>query len=422
VADYASFWRDNLYRIKYAEAFLPLCNPTFHNPGFWDAPYRVLIARLSPFPDIDRSLPHLFLFQEVRRALPWAFIDMAFFPSDVERALFQEKGIPYLIGCQSLHSVEDYDLVLISNAYALELINLPYLLIRSGFPLFSSQRGREWPLLLLGGANAMASQAIICEDGDSLVDGIFFGEGEGQVSKLVSILAKYRSRDTHIAHDGHHTATKDKREALAHAAAEVEGFWAAGGSAIAIKATCNTPQAHHLAVDYPLLNTPEAHTAHLQITYGCPAFCTFCFEGYDRKPYRELPLPDLLDAAREIKRAQGVEELNLYSFNFNTHRDIIELLLALHRLYDRVGLKSQRADLLQHTPHLLEAEVAADKRSYTVGVEGISERQRAFLHKSLSTTDVVGLLKRLLESKIREIKLFYLLTGHETGEDIAEFR
>ena len=111
-------------------------------------------------------------------------------------SLYETQGIPPLIGVQSLHSVEDFDLVLFSNAYTLELINLPYLLLRcgqmasGGLPLWSSQRGAEGPILILGGSNAMASQAIVRADGDSLVDGIFFGEGEGRVGKLVSILAE----------------------------------------------------------------------------------------------------------------------------------------------------------------------------------------------------------------------------------------
>jgi radical SAM superfamily enzyme YgiQ (UPF0313 family) len=284
----------------------------------------------------------------------------------------------------------------------------------------------------------MASQALIRADGDSLVDGIFFGEGEGRVDHLVSILVEYRSLTMENAHGMETTATNIKHEMLARAAAEVEGFWAAsllapglpvpGRSVSTTKATCSAPQARHLPVDYPLLNSPEAHTAHLQIAYGCPAFCSFCFEAYDRKPYREIPLPDLLDAARRIKQAQGSEELNLYSFNFNTHADILALLPALHQLYDRVSATSQRVDILQHTPDLLEAELAADKRSYTVGVEGISERQRALLHKSLPTDDIVSLLGRLadgvypLASKVREVKLFYILTGHEDEGDIAEFR
>ena len=77
-----------------------------------------------------------------------------------------------LIGSQSKRSADAFDLVLISNAYTLELINLPYLLIRSGIPLFASERGADWPPLILGGSNTMAAQCIIRQDGDSLVDAI----------------------------------------------------------------------------------------------------------------------------------------------------------------------------------------------------------------------------------------------------------
>ncbi len=183
---YTSLWANHLRRVA---VFLPFANPTFGNPDFQTASYRVLIVRLSPFRDVDRSISHLFLFQEIRRALPSAFVDMAFFPSAGERALFEREDIPYLIGIQSLRPATEFDLVLISNAYTLELINLPYLLIRSGIPLFSSQRRLqkakvEWPIIILGGSNAMATQPIIREDGDSLVDGIFFGEGEGLAGDL----------------------------------------------------------------------------------------------------------------------------------------------------------------------------------------------------------------------------------------------
>jgi hypothetical protein len=406
--DYTTFVHRNLHRFRHVEPFLPLANPTFNNPDFEDAPYRVLLVRLSPFRDVDRSMPHLFLFQEVRRALPHAFIDMAFFPAAAERALFEREGIPYLIGVQSLRSVEEFDLMLISNAYTLELINLPYLFLRSGFPLFSSQRGPEWPLVILGGSNAMAAQSIVREDGDSLVDGIFFGEGEGAVTDLVRTLHSYRG--------------EDKRELLERAAAHTVGFWAAGSLRPVQKSILCTPEARFLPVEYPILNSPEVHTANLQINYGCPAFCSFCFEGYDRKPYRELGLPDVLSAARRIKRAQGVEELNLYSFNFNTHSHILEMMLELHRLFDRVSFKSQRLDVLQRAGALLEAEVAADKRDFTLGIEGISERARAFLHKSLSTADITALLEGMAALKVRRLKLFYVLTGYETDADIEEFR
>ncbi len=403
---------------KRVKASLPFDNPTFGNPEFRIASYRVLIVRLSPFRDVDRSMPHLFLFHEVRQALPDAFVDMAFFPSASERKLFERESIPCLAGSQSLRPAKDFDLILISNAYTLELINLPYLLIHSGIPLFSSQRGPEWPIIILGGSNAMAAQSIIRADGDSLVDAIFFGEGEGLVGELVCLLREAGSETRFLGKN----LVSPKRESLEQATRQMPGLWVAGSLNPVHKAVLYTPEATFLPVKYPILTSPEAHTASLQINYGCPAFCSFCFEGYDRKPYRELGLSDVLSAARQIKRAQGVEELNLYSFNFNTHRDILPMILELHKLFDRVSFKSQRVDILQHTPGLLEAEVEADKRTFTLGIEGISERLRAWLHKSLPTEDITALLNRIFALKVRRVKLFYVLTGYETGEDVAEFR
>lgn len=367
---------------------------------FENAPRRVLIVRLSPLRDVDRSLPHRFLFHEVRQALPEAYVDLAFFPPG--RA---GETLPPLTGIHSRRPARDFDLILVSNAYILELLNLPDILLRSGIPLFAGERSEGDPILLLGGSSAMAAQAIIREDGDALADGIFFGEGEGRVGEVVRALAGGSRR----------------RERLEAAAVSGPGLWVAGSRRRTVKAVCR-PRPQDLPTLYPTLDTPEAHTAYLQMTWGCPAFCSFCFEGYDRKPYRELPAADLLAVARELKRAQGVEEIGLYSFNFNTHREIFDLLLELHRLFDRVSLKSQRADILWRVPGLIEAELAAEKREFTLGIEGISQRQRAFLHKSLPTDEMTALLERLVREPIRRIKLFYILTGHETEDDLSEFR
>ncbi len=409
MADYSSFFNRQWPLLQQADLYAPRENPTFRNPSFDGAGFRVLVMRLSPFSDVDRSTPHLFLFDAVRRAAPEAYVDLAFFPPRHDRERLESAGVPLLAGIQSARSIEDFDLVLISNAYTLELVNLPYLLIHSGVPPLASRRGEEWPPLILGGSNALASQAIVAEDGDSLVDAIFFGEGEGQVRDLVRALCQQ--------------AGEPKRGRLEHAARETTGLWITGRwpEAPVEKAVLPDPEGTHLPINYPLLNSPEAGTARLQITYGCPAFCSFCFEGYDRKPYREVSRSDVLQVARQLKWIQGCDTFSLYSFNFNTHREILPLLLDLNRLFDRVRFTSQRVDLLQNTPGLLEAEVAADKRSFTLGVEGISARLRAWLHKSLATEEIVGLLDRLLREKIRSIKLFYILTGHEDEADLAEF-
>ena len=403
------FFEEHWSLFQSAEAYLPRENPTFRNPHFDAATARVLIVRLSPYRDVDRSTPHLFLYQAVRRALPEAYVDFAFFPPEHDRARFVEAGVPFLVGVQSLRAARDFDLVLISNAYTLELINLPYLFLRSGIPLMASERDETWPIFLLGGSNALASQALVTPAGDSLVDALFFGEGEGEVGALVRTLLD--------------PASLSRADRLNRAAASVRGLWLANrdGMQRVTKAICPVPRADDLLTDYPLLNGEQAGAARLQINFGCPAFCSFCFEGYDRKPYREIPLEDVLATARRLKREHGSEVLELYSFNFNTHADILTLLFNLNQLFDRVSVKSQRIDFLYTTPGLIKAEVAADKRSFTLGIEGVSGRLRAFLQKSLETEEIMGVLERLLRQKIRELKLFYILTGHETEADLAEF-
>ncbi|MGC9394787.1 MAG: radical SAM protein [Anaerolineae bacterium] len=407
---FREFFAQHWPLLQQAALYRPDPNPTFGNPGFEVASFRVLIARLSPFRDVDRSTPHLFLFQAVRRALPDAYIDMAFFPPQYDRERLLAAGVPLLVGTQSWRGIEDFNVVLISNAYTLELINLPYLLHNSGVPLLASERDSRYPPLILGGSNAMAAQAIVTETGDCVADALFFGEGERDVETLIRVLAE--------------NVALPRRERLLRAAEMVTGLWVADGLSDqqVTKAVCADPQMDDLLIAYPLLDSAEAATAKLQVNYGCPAFCTFCFEGYERKPYRELPAEAIFSAARQLKQQQGPSEVDLYSFNFNTHQDILALLLALNRLFDRVSFKSQRVDVLATLPGLLEAEVIADKRSFTLGIEGVSRRMRAFLHKSLADAEIETVLARLLRQKIREIKLFYILTGHETASDLDEFR
>ena len=405
---YRQFFAAHWPAMQQATLFRP--NPTFENPPFEQAEARVLIVRLSPFRDVDRSTPHLFLFQAARRALPGAFVDFAFFPPRHDRARLLEAGVPLLVGVQSWRDVRDFDVVLISNAYTLELINLPYLLLHSDIPPLAGERGEQWPPLILGGSNALAAQAVLTPQGDSFVDALFFGEGEGEVETLLRVL--------------HRLAAQPKRVRLRRAAAQMTGLWLANEDApqTVRKAVNRVPQAADLPLRYPLLDSAEVANARLQINFGCPAFCSFCFEGYDRKPYREVPLTDLVAAAEQLRLNSGAEAVDLYSFNFNTYAEIMPLLLELQRRFARVGLKSQRVDVLAATPGLLDAEIISGKRSFTLGIEGISRRMRAFLHKSLTDRDIHTVLAQLLSRRVREIKLFYILTGHETQADLAEFR
>ncbi len=396
----------------------PRPNPTLANPAWEQSRFRVLVLRLSPFRDVERSAAHLFLAREARRAGADIYVDLAFLPEAPERRRRRKAGEPLLAGTQSGRPLPDFDLVLVSNSYLLELINLPYLLQGSGLPLRAGKRPEALPPLVLGGSNALNAQVLVTETGDCVADALFFGEGEGQVDRLIAGCRASRA------------ATR--RERLLEAAAGVEGLWVAGDLSRRVRKSIVRPtergaglwgaalERGAFVVPFPVPDGEEAATARLQITYGCPGRCAFCFEGCDRRPFRAVPAAVLLEEARALKRDSGADTLEILSFNFNTHPEVFDLLEALNRLFLRVNWMSQRPDVLAAAPGLLRAEVIAGKRGYTVGIEGISRRMRDFLGKSLAAETIEALFRDLLQEKVREVKLFYLLTGHESAADFAE--
>lgn len=410
MTDHTDFFINNFLKMEGYRIFFPRKNPTFNNPGFEEAQLRVLIVRLSPLQNVRESITHHFLFQEIRRALPMAYIDYAFFPEPKNIKLFMENNIPFFLGIQSLHSIPDFDLVLISNSFTLELFNLPFLFLNTAVSPPKSLRRTLRPIIIMGGSNALMAQCAISPSGDSFVDAIFFGEGEDAVGKITSIVKENKE--------------KPKAEVMELLEKEVKGLFnirlpIPGEICVA---TPKTPKASYILTDHPILNTDVESTIKLQITQGCPCFCSFCFEGNTRKPFREYDAQDIIDKALAAKIKHAPTEFDFLSFNFNLHTGISKIIANLNEIAKFVNFKSQRADILAMRPELLDIEILSGKRTYTIGVEGISDRMRRYLHKSLSEKELLASLEHIYSRKPRQLKLFFIITGFENENDRKEFK
>lgn len=410
MTDHSEFILKNFYKIEGYRIFFPRNNPTFNNPEFNAARFRVLIVRLSPLQNIRESITHHFLFQEIRKSVPSAYIDYAFFPEPKNIPFFKDNKIPFFLGIQSLHTIRDFDLVLISNSFILELFNLPYLFLDAGIPARKSERQMIRPILIMGGSNALMAQCAISPDGDSFIDAHFFGEGEGSIGKIAALVNNNRE--------------KPKPEVLGILENEIKGLF---DIRLPIPDTIRVaqsliPQASYILTEYPILNTDVENTVKIQITQGCPCFCSFCFEGHTRKPFREYDPRDILSKALEAKIKHAPTEFDFLSFNFNLHTGISRIIADLNEIAKFVNFKSQRADILAMRPELLNIEILSGKRTYTLGVEGINDRMRRYLHKSLSEKELFTALEQIYLRKPRQLKLFFIITGLENDNDCREFK
>src|SRR5574344_2531294 len=386
--------------------------------------FRVLIVRLSPFPETVKSVTHQFLYGECRRVLPDNDIDFAFFPTETDR-----KRHTSFCGMKTKLPATDFNLILIANGFTCELLNLPYLLKLADIPYSGTARHtgtrsastatpsqNTYPLIIMGGSNALAAQSVLFSEDDALVYALYFGEGERNIEKIVRTLS---TSDTPWQTLASLEGILDRLKVFQHKDSSSTN----NCTTVIRKAINNDTSTELLAhANQRLFDSPEATTARLFIAYGCPAFCTFCFEGWVHKPYREVPVTQLLEAAKELRAKTGTDTLEITAYNFNTYSDITPLFRELNTLFFQVNFMSQRADILASHPELISYEVSSGKKQYTLGIEGISERMRAYYNKNLSQETALSCITQLLKQPIREIKLFYIISGLETQEDNTDYK
>lgn len=421
---------------------------------------RFLVARLSTYRDTGESFTHGLLYS-LAAENPGVFPDMAWLPPPADATLFDEAGVPWLLGTNTKRGALDFDVVGISNSVVQELINLPTMLRKSGIPLKKSERlaSEAVPLIILGGANA-AHTSVLWTD-DPMVDGVFVGESAEAISRLLEICragkAKGKSKrdvlkqlatvpgffEPESIERKHASMTTARRKVepyvcrhsvgpdLASVPCQAEEDVSCHEKTRQSPGGLTTPRVSR-AIEMnpnrqvePLARMPVSFAAsagvgHLPISEGCPCFCSFCAESFARKPYRELAVDDIITTARKLKAGHGAHEMELYSFNFNMHSQFHPVIWALADVVPRIGLKSQRLDSIARDPGIMEFLHAVGKTSITVGIEGISGRLRRYLNKNLSEADLKKGLRSILNAPAREVKIFLIATGLEKPGDLEE--
>lgn len=129
---------------------------------------------------------------------------------------------------------------------------------------------------------------------DAVPDGFFFGEGEHITGQLVYDILKIQKSKPEIS-------AVDKEKKYFALVKKYSGYYPFGYDGT-IKQNIN----HNQLIEpeyYPIFASHESNTVRMEISAGCPYFCNFCFEGFERKPYRIIPLHALIEQVKKTKNA-----------------------------------------------------------------------------------------------------------------------
>lgn len=444
-AELLNFLRANLHKFESPHTFLGGEANSPDRERFKTAEIRILIARLSSYEAVSLSMTHS-LMAQIYSELPYTFIDLAFMPKPKDYEMLRSAGFPVWFGTNTKLTADKFDVLSISHAVNMEQINFIPLMHDSGIPIFKEQRmeREDIPLIICGGANSGTTAPLngswTFKDGrtfSTVLDAVIYGDGEEAAKQFIDLVREGKQKGW------------SKREILRAAHGRVSGFYEPdcyehtydGKSRIKSivrregREYAELPVRRATVKDLNTVRTLETKilpytgdgtTVDVAIagSVGCIGSggfgaCSFCREGSEG-PYRERSLTRVMEALERATKNQGTKEASFFSLNFNQYNDFFPLIHAAVAKGYKLGLISQRIDMLAETPEQIRVQRYLKKKNYTLGVEGISSRMRAFLNKNLSEEELLKVCAEFIKEGASELKLFMIATGMESEVDIKE--
>lgn len=401
--------------------------------GFDRASLRILICRLSSYDDVAASITHRVLLSTAQ-AVPGVHADLAFFPPATDAALMRRDGVPPWLASGAKRPPADFDVVAVSLSVQQEAVNLPVALRDSGLRLDFTGRMADarHPLVILGG-HAAGSAPFLHGDAagpgtGGLVDAVCLGDGITWLREFLRRLLAARA------------SRLPKLDFLAALARELPGTYAPAfyrhvyrqGRLAAIEpdrpglplpvAARQDPITEWLK-DYDgayIPFTEEETEETLPLAAGCAYRCRFCQTGWMRKDFSVAPPAPLRAAALRLKAAMVNSDLNLLASDACSVAGLERIVGNLQPLFRHVSVKSLSVSSLVRRPESFRLLRMLAKHEFTFGVEGLSARLRAYLGKPATAGDLLRVAEALAGGGLRQLKLFFIVTGLEEERDRTE--
>lgn len=351
-----------------------------------------------------------------------ALAERAYAPWFDMEDLMRAHGIP-LYALESKRPLACFDLIGFSLPYETLYTNTLNILDLAGLPVRAEERGEPHPIVIAGGHATMNPEPM-----HAFIDAFVIGEGEEVIHEIIEVVQKRKTQN----------ARREDvlRQLAAIAGVYVPKFYEVGymddGTVWHIEPLI--PEAPRIVTKRIVATLPPPPTkfivpnidvvhnrASVEIMRGCTRGCRFCQAGMITRPLRARGVEEIVEAADQVVRSTGFEELALMSLSSSDYTYIKELVDAISKRFEgrrlTISLPSLRIESV--SIDLMEKLKGHRSGGFTLAPEAATERMRRIINKFISDEDIVNTTREIYRRGWTTIKLYFMI-GHpsETLEDV----
>ncbi|HDO21168.1 MAG: radical SAM protein [archaeon GB-1867-097] len=320
---------------------------------------------------------------------------------------FYDNGLP-LKSMESALPLNRFDVLGFSLQYELDYISFLKMLLEGEIPVYSSSRGDDDPLVIVGGSAVTANPEPI----SAFADAIVIGEVEPILDDLVEILAgNSNSRKMDILEElstlpGLYVPLV-KRSVRRIFAEDLDSAFHSLRQVI--------PNVNSGSRFYPILGRSFL----LEISRGCAFGCRFCLLGYNALPMRFRSFEKLKTIIDRGLKYTPVGKISIIGSAASAHPELIDICKYIVSSGFKLSISSLRVDYADED--MLKMLVNGGQRTVTFAPESASSKLLGIIGKGFQVEDVLEAAKAAGKAGFKQIKLYFMLgLPGESLSDIAE--